>query len=152
MHGAGSAAALDEFGEIAEAFLGIAFARPRKIIVILPDSASLVLASAGEGFQGEGASAAATRPATAAVQGRLWVELSRSQPIGQLCVLSVRAAGSAPHFGEALCPPVGLSIGSISLALQDGALFGLQASLHRQISNVIGFGAPLTHRVGNADC
>jgi hypothetical protein len=33
----------------------------------------------------------------------------------------------------------------------DGALFGLQVSLRCQMSNVFGFGAPLTHRVDNAD-
>jgi hypothetical protein len=54
-------------------------------------------------------------------------------------------------LGEAVCPPVGLSIGGIGLALQDGALFGLQVSLRCQISNVPGFGAPLTHGFGNAD-
>jgi hypothetical protein len=61
-------------------------------------------------------------------------------------------ASAASHFGKAVCPPVGLSIGGIGATLKDSALVGLQASLHRQISNVLGFGAPLTHRVGNADC
>ena len=67
------------------------------------------------------------------------------------CVFSVRAAGAAFHFGKAVCPPVGLSIGGIGLAPQDGALFGLQVSMGCQISNVLGFGAPLTHGIGRVD-
>jgi hypothetical protein len=53
-----------------------------------------------------------------------WVEHGRSQWIDRLCVFSARMAGSAPRFGRAVCPPVGLSIRGIGLALQDGALFG----------------------------
>jgi hypothetical protein len=68
-----------------------------------------------------------------------------------LCVFSVRAAGSAFHFGKAVRPQVGLSIGGIDLALADGALFGLQVSLGCQVSNVPGFGGPLTHGIHNSD-
>jgi hypothetical protein len=75
------------------------------------------------------------------------VELSSSQKIEVPWVFSVRMAGSAPHFGEAVC----LALGGIGLALQDGASFGLQVSLRCQISNVPGIGAPLTHRFGNTD-
>lgn len=60
-------------------------------------------------------------------------------------------ARSASHFGEAVCPPLGLPIGGVDLAQQDGALFGLQVSLRCQISDVLGLGAPLTHGIGNAD-
>jgi hypothetical protein len=70
---------------------------------------------------------------------------------GQSSVFSVRMAGSASHFGEAACPQVGLSIGGVGLAQQNGALFGLQASLCGQCSNVLGIGAPLTHGIGDAD-
>jgi hypothetical protein len=59
----------------------------------------------------------------------VWVELGRSQWIDRLCVFCVRMAGSAPHFGKAVCPAVGLSIGGIGLAPQAGAWFGLQVSL-----------------------
>ena len=89
--------------------------------------------------------------ADAAEERQRWVDLGRSQWIDRLCVFCVRMAGSAPHFGKAVCPPVGLSIGGIGLALQAGALFGLQLSLRCQISNVLGFGAPMTHGIGNAD-
>ena len=60
-------------------------------------------------------------------------------------------AGSAPQCGTAVGPPIGLPIGGVGLAQQDGAVFGLQVSLRCQISNVLGVGAPLPHRLGNAD-
>jgi hypothetical protein len=60
-------------------------------------------------------------------------------------------ASAASHFGKAVCPPVGLSIGGIGATLKDSALIGLQVSLCCQISNVLGFGAPLTRGIGNAD-
>jgi hypothetical protein len=62
-------------------------------------------------------------------EGRLWVELGRSQWIDLSYVFSARMAGSAPHFGRAVCPAVGLSIGAIGLAPQAGAWFGLHVSL-----------------------
>ena len=79
------------------------------------------------------------------------IELGRSQWIDLSYVFSARMASSAPHFGKAVCLPLGLSIGGIGLALRDGALFGLQVSLRCQISNVLRVGAPLTHGSGHAD-
>jgi len=79
------------------------------------------------------------------------IELGHSQWIDLSYVFSARMASSAPHFGKAVCLPLGLSIGGIGLALWDGALFGLQVSLRCQISNVLGVGAPLTHEIGRGD-
>ena len=59
--------------------------------------------------------------------------------------------GLTPQCGKAVGPPVGLPIGGVGLAQQDGALFGLQVSLRCQISDVLGLGAPLTHGIGDAD-
>jgi hypothetical protein len=70
---------------------------------------------------------------------------------GRSSVFGVRMAGSAPQCGKAVGPPIGLPIGGVGLAQQDGALFGVQVSLRCQISNVLGVGAPLPHRLGNAD-
>jgi hypothetical protein len=80
-----------------------------------------------------------------------WVELGRSQWIDRLCVFCVRMAGSAPHFGKTVCPAVGLSIGGIGATLKDSALIGCKCLWLCQISNVLGFGAPLTRGIGNAD-
>jgi len=70
---------------------------------------------------------------------------------GGSCVFSVRMAGSASLSGEAHCAPLGLSIGGVGLAQQDGALFGLQVPMRCQISDVLGVSAPSTHGIGNAD-
>jgi hypothetical protein len=45
---------------------------------------------------------------------------------GRSSVFSVRMAGSAPQCGQAVVPNIGLPIGGVGLAQQDGALFGLQ--------------------------
>jgi hypothetical protein len=66
-------------------------------------------------------------------------------------MFSERMAAAAPHFGEANCPPIGLPIGGVGLALQDGTLFGQQVSLRCQVSDVLGVGTPLTHGICNAD-
>jgi hypothetical protein len=67
---------------------------------------------------------------------------------GRSSAFSVRMAGSAPQCGKAVGPP----IGGVGLAQQDWALFGLQVSLRCQLSKVLGVGAPLPHRLSDADC